>query len=98
MLAALRPLGRMSLTSYVMQSVVGTGLYYGWGLGLYSATGAGACLLLGILLAVLQSWFSAWWLRRHGQGPLEALWHRLTWMGAERRGAGIATAAEGAKP
>jgi len=98
LLAAFRPLGRMSLTSYVTQSLVGTGLYYGWGLGLYSATGAGACLLLGILLAVLQSWFSVWWLRRHAQGPLEALWHRLTWMGAGRRGAGRATAVEGAQP
>jgi uncharacterized protein len=31
---------------------------------------------------VLQGCFSAWWLRHHKQGPLEALWHRLTWIGA----------------
>jgi uncharacterized protein len=84
MLAAFRPLGRMSLTSYVAQSVVGTAIYYGWGLGWYSVTGASACLLIGIALAVLQAAFSAWWLRRHAQGPLEALWHRLTWLGTER--------------
>jgi uncharacterized protein len=100
LLAALRPLGRMSLTSYVVQSLVGTGIYYGWGLGLYSATGASACLLVGILLAALQTVFSAWWLRRHAQGPLEALWHRLTWIGVARgAGAGAGgAAAEGAKP
>ena len=75
------PLGRMSLTSYVSQSVVGTALYYGFGLGLYQVTGATACLLIGVVLALLQGLFSAWWLKRHKQGPLEALWHRATWIG-----------------
>jgi uncharacterized protein len=83
-LDAFAPLGRMSLTSYVSQSMVGSALYYGFGLGLYQSTGATVCLLIGAALAVLQGLFSAWWLRRHGQGPLEALWHRLTWIGAPR--------------
>lgn len=78
------PLGRMSLTSYVVQSMVGTAIYYGYGLGLYKVTGATYCLLIGIVLAVLQGLFSAWWLRRHEQGPLEALWHRATWIGRPR--------------
>ncbi len=103
LLALFTPLGRMSLTSYLVQSVVGTALYYGWGLGLYQVTGASACLLAGIVLAVLQTAFSAWWLRRHAQGPLEALWHQLTWLGAERRTgapaqAAAPAAAEGSNP
>ncbi|SFU87045.1 DUF418 domain-containing protein [Pseudoduganella namucuonensis] len=80
---ALAPLGRMSLTSYVTQSIVGTSIYYGFGLGLYKHTGASACLLIGVALATVQCAFSAWWLRGHAQGPLEALWHRATW--ARRR-------------
>ena len=83
-LNAFAPLGRMSLTSYMSQSVVGTALYYGFGFGLYQYTGATACLLIGAALAVLQGLFSAWWLKRHRQGPLEAAWHRLTWIGAPR--------------
>lgn len=75
------PLGRMSLTSYVAQSVVGSFIYYGYGLGLYKVTGASYCLLIALGLALLQAWFSAWWLSRHQQGPLEALWHRATWAG-----------------
>ncbi|MYM93928.1 DUF418 domain-containing protein [Duganella vulcania] len=78
------PLGRMSLTSYVVQSIVGTSIYYGFGLGLYQYTGASFALAIGLTLAVLQRQFSVWWLRRHKQGPLETLWHKATWIGAQR--------------
>ncbi|MYN17012.1 DUF418 domain-containing protein [Rugamonas sp. FT107W] len=77
------PLGRMSLTSYVVQSVIGTSIYYGFGLGLYKYTGASFALVIGLTLAVLQRQFSVWWLRRHKQGPLETLWHKATWIGAQ---------------
>ncbi len=75
------PLGKMSLTSYIVQSLIGSTIYYGFGLGLYQYTGATLCLLIGIALATLQIVVSAWWLRHHRQGPLEALWHRATWVG-----------------
>jgi uncharacterized protein len=81
-LGTLRWMGRMSLTSYMMQSIVGTTLYYGFGFGLYAVTGTVAAISIGIVLAALQGAFSSWWLRRHKQGPLEAVWHRLTWIGA----------------
>jgi len=81
-LGTLRWMGRMSLTSYMMQSIVGTTLYYGFGFGLYAVTGTVVAISIGLVLAVLQGTFSAWWLRRHKQGPLEAVWHRLTWIGA----------------
>ncbi|SDE13228.1 uncharacterized protein SAMN05428966_10767 [Massilia sp. PDC64] len=81
-LGKLRWMGRMSLTSYMMQSIVGTTLYYGFGFGLYAVAGTVMALSIGIVLAMLQGTFSAWWLRHHKQGPLETLWHRLTWIGA----------------
>lgn len=83
-LAVFSPLGRMSLTSYVVQSIIGTTIYYGFGLGLYKYTGASYALLIGIVLALLQRQFSVWWLSRHKQGPLETLWHRATWIGSAR--------------
>lgn len=76
----LLPFGRMSLTSYMMQSFIGACLYYGFGLGLYKITDAFWCLLLGILLFIFQAAFCRWWLKYHRQGPLEALWHRWTWL------------------
>jgi uncharacterized protein len=80
-LAIFSPLGRMSLTSYVVQSIVGTSIYYGFGLGMYKYTGASFALAIGIVLAVIQRQFSVWWLAHHSQGPLETVWHRLTWIG-----------------
>lgn len=83
-LAIFSPLGRMSLTSYVVQSIIGTSIYYGFGLGMYKYTGASYALAIGIVLALLQRQFSIWWLRDHQQGPLETLWHRATWAGTAR--------------
>ena len=80
LLTRLEPFGKMSLTNYVMQSIIGACIYYGFGLGLYKYTGATYCLLIGIVLFSLQLWFCKWWLSTHTQGPLEVVWHKLTWM------------------
>lgn len=78
--SGLLPFGRMSLTSYMMQSFIGAFIYYGFGLGLYKITDAFWCLLLGIVLFLFQSAFCTWWMKHHRQGPMEALWHRWTWL------------------
>ena len=74
------PFGKMSLSNYMMQSILGSIIYYGFGLGLYKYTGATYCLLIGITLAVFQWFFCNWWLKTHQHGPLEGIWHRLTWI------------------
>ncbi|MFO7999685.1 MAG: DUF418 domain-containing protein [Marinilabilia sp.] len=76
----LQPLGRMSLSNYIMQSIAGSFIYYGFGLGLYQYTGATFSLLIGLTLGVLQSLFSIWWFKKHKRGPLEEMWHRLSWI------------------
>jgi len=73
LLSGLLPFGRMSLTSYMMQSIIGACIYYGFGLGLYKYTDAFWCLLLGIVLFLFQAAFCTWWLKHHRQGPLEGL-------------------------
>ena len=90
----LSPLGRMSLTSYVMQSIAGSFIYYGFGLGLYRYTGSTYCLMIGLGLAGMQIAFSIWWLKHHKQGPLESLWHRLTWLGTARTTQAVVGAAK----
>ena len=71
--------GRMALTNYLVQSVLGVTLFYGTGFGL-----VGRLPILGFYgyavgLFALQALFSRWWLSRHAQGPMEALWRRWTY-------------------
>ena len=77
------PMGRMSLSNYIIQSVIGSIIYYGFGFGLYQYTGATYCLGIGMALAILQGMFSTWWFKSHRFGPLEYIWHKGTWIGAE---------------
>ena len=79
----LRFYGRMSLTNYIAQSVVGALIFFPFGLGLASRCGYALSLVIGVAVFVLQAAFCRWWLRGHRQGPLESLWHRLTWLGAK---------------
>ncbi len=79
-LSKLVPFGRMSLTNYIMQSILGAFIYYGFSLGLYRYTGATYSLLIGIILFLLQLSLCKWWLKSHKQGPLEFLWHKGTWI------------------
>ncbi len=76
----LAPYGRMSLTNYLSQSLIGGFLFYNWGLGLYKYTGITVCFLMGIGIFLIQFFFCHWWLRSHRHGPLEWLWKKATWI------------------
>ena len=76
----LAPYGRMSLTNYLSQSLIGAFLFYHWGLELYKYTGITVCFLMGIGMFLMQFFFCRWWLRSHRQGPLEWLWKKATWI------------------
>lgn len=80
-LIKIAPYGKMSLTNYLTQSIVGGFVFYNWGLGMYRYSGHASSLLLGVLCVALQYIFCRWWLSRHSHGPFEALWRKLTWIG-----------------
>ena len=74
--------GRMSLTNYLMSSLFGSFIFYGWGLGMYKVLGTTWSLLVGIAIVVLQIILLRQWAKTHQRGPLETLWRHLTWLGA----------------
>lgn len=76
-------LGRMTLSLYIFQSIVGVFLFLplGLGLGLGNIFGGVVLFLLSLVLVYLQIVICRWWLSSHKQGPLEMLWHKLTWIG-----------------
>lgn len=78
--ADLRFYGRMSLTNYISQSVLGALIYFPFGLYLAPYCGYTLSLLIGFGLFFLQLWFCKWWLRHYKQGPLEGIWHKWTWL------------------
>lgn len=86
--AWLAPVGRMSLTNYLSQSLLGVLLLQGVGLGLGTAAAASPALLLIIAAAIMlfQIMFSRWWISRHRQGPIESLYryHHATGNHAHR--------------
>ena len=66
----------MAFTNYVMQSVIFSAVFYGWGLGLYGMSAAPA-LAVGTGVYAMQVVRSALWLRRYRFGPVEWLWRTM---------------------
>jgi uncharacterized protein len=86
--AWLRPLqqvGRMPLTNYLLQTLLATFCFYGWGLGWWGRGGPAFETALAIALFVcVQLPLATAWLSRHRAGPVEALWRFFTY-GPRRR-------------
>lgn len=82
-LGVFAPLGRMTLTQYLLQSVFCTLVFNGYGLGLYGKVPMNLCILGGVAAFALQVWTSRLWLARFRLGPVEWLWRRMTY-GARR--------------
>ena len=71
------PLGRMAFTNYLVQSLIFSWVFYGYGFGLFGQVGASAALAFGVVVYVVQVFFSRWWLLRYSFGPVEWLWRTL---------------------
>lgn len=80
----LRFYGKMSLTNYISQSIMGAIIYFPFGCYLAPYCGYTISLIIGIILFLLQVRFCKWWLSKHKQGPLESIWHKWTWLLAEK--------------
>lgn len=80
----LRFYGKMSMTNYIGQSIIGALIYFPIGLYLAPYCGYTVSLLIGIVIIVAQVQFCKWWLKTHKQGIFESLWHKLTWLGSKK--------------
>lgn len=79
--SGLQPLaapGRMALSNYIGQSLICIALFYGVGCGLIGKLGPAAIYAVAIAIFAVQVLLSTLWLRHYPQGPLEALWRRMT--------------------
>ena len=74
----LAPFGRMALTHYLVQSVICSLYFYGYGLGHWGMARSWQVVFVGVVLAS-QIAFSHWWLARYRFGPMEWLWRGFTY-------------------
>jgi uncharacterized protein len=77
LLTWLQPAGRMPLTIYLTQTIIGIFLFYHLGLGLFRFTSPAHNALMVIPIFAFQVWLSKFWLSRFEYGPVEWLWRCL---------------------
>lgn len=73
------PVGQMALTTYILQSVFCTFLFYGWGLGLAGKVHAVYLLPISLGIFLLEVLIARAWMSRFRFGPLEWLWRSMTY-------------------
>jgi uncharacterized protein len=77
-LVPLADIGKMALTSYLMQTLFGLLIFYSFGLALFAKTSPALNVLLCLGIFAFQIAFSRWWLGRFHYGPIEWLWRSAT--------------------
>ena len=78
LLSWIGPAGKMSLTVYILQSVITSIIFGPWGFGLFQQLQTWVVLLLAITIWLLLTWLATIWLKRYKQGPLEWLLNIIT--------------------
>lgn len=78
-IGTLAAVGRMAMTNYLMQTILCTAFFYGWGLGYFERLSRAE--LLGVVAVVwaLQLAWSPLWLRYFRFGPAEWAWRSATY-------------------
>ncbi len=78
-LALFANVGRMALTNYIMQTILCSLYFFGFGLNHYGEYDAKGLLLFVVCIWIIQITYSTIYLRFFKMGPLEWLWKRLTY-------------------
>jgi len=79
LLSFFKPVGRMALTNYIMQSIIASFVFYGIGMGLFMSLPLYGIFLIAFSILILQSIFSVYWLKKYHFGPLEWVWRTLSY-------------------
>jgi uncharacterized protein len=75
--------GQMTLTGYLLNSVILSFVFGGWGLGLYSQVSAAQCVAVGVAVYLSLVGLFALWKRRFRYGPDE--WLLRSWIELKRK-------------
>jgi uncharacterized protein len=79
LMKAFANVGQMAFTNYLMQSIICTFFFYGYGFGNYNKLYFHQLYYVVFAVWIFQLIFSAIWLRYFRFGPFEWLWRSLTY-------------------
>lgn len=79
-LSAFENVGKLSLTNYMMQSVICTFIFYGYGLGAFARLGVVGGILLAVIVFAVQVFSSTLYLKYFERGPLEKLMRCIVYL------------------
>ncbi len=71
--------GRMSLTIYLLMSLIATTFFYNYGFGFYGKVDIQASFWIALGIYAICVIFAELWLSKAKQGPAEWLWRKLTY-------------------
>jgi uncharacterized protein len=77
--ARLAAAGQMALSNYLMQTLICSTLFYGYGFGWFGYLERYQILLVAVPIWAFQLWVSPLWLRHFRFGPMEWVWRSLTY-------------------
>ncbi|MEC0307717.1 DUF418 domain-containing protein [Paenibacillus lautus] len=69
----LENVGKMSLSCYVLQNIIASAVFYGWGLGLAGMLNSAAIIAVWLLISALLLGMASLWLRGFKLGPMETV-------------------------
>ncbi|AXH98495.1 DUF418 domain-containing protein [Sporosarcina sp. PTS2304] len=72
-------IGRMAFTTYIMQSIIATMIFYSYGAGLYGKVDIETGTMLALGIFAIQLLFAQVWLSKFRMGPLEFYWRKLSY-------------------
>jgi len=76
---SMQTIGKMTLTNYLVQNIIGLFVFSGFGFGLMHKMPYSYHILLALVVFILQIYFSRWWLSKYNYGPVEWIWRELTY-------------------
>ncbi|MBO3080450.1 DUF418 domain-containing protein [Mammaliicoccus sciuri] len=79
-LTPLQSIGKLSLTTYISQSIICILIFYGVGLNYYGKLPVLTIYIIGIVIYCVQVILSYLYLLKFKQGPLEKLWRKVTYL------------------
>jgi uncharacterized protein len=74
------PVGRLTLTNYILGGLLYFLIFTDWGLNMKGKVGGFCGLLIIIPICIAIYFFSRWWLKYFKYGPFEWFWRSLTYL------------------